>query len=289
MNRIYDYESNFSEYKKKGFYTTGEFAKLCGVEKSKLFYYDKIGIFKPAITEDNGYRYYASAQFEDFEILDILQKLGMTLKEISEYLTVRDFEKFQNIMDKKIHDLERQIDLMCQLKAYITTRKKLAEEGMNAQLGKIEIKELEESYYILTPYNSNNGLNLDKMYATEAEHIMSLREKGIINGYPTSQIIPLETIYEEKQNLRLMSYYYTQIEDTTEVSNYYTRPAGKYLVVVHNEGYSRSTYYYKKILKYAEENDLILEPRYFEDALTDQLQMNDFKKYILRISVRVLE
>ena len=31
---------------KKNF-STGEFAKLCGVSKQTLIYYDKIGLFKP--------------------------------------------------------------------------------------------------------------------------------------------------------------------------------------------------------------------------------------------------
>ena len=38
---------------------TGEFAKLVGVTKHTLFYYDKIGLFSPEIKLENGYRFYS--------------------------------------------------------------------------------------------------------------------------------------------------------------------------------------------------------------------------------------
>ncbi|HBY3460150.1 TPA: MerR family DNA-binding transcriptional regulator, partial [Clostridioides difficile] len=31
----------------KQYFTTGEFAKLCGISKQTLIFYDKIGIFSP--------------------------------------------------------------------------------------------------------------------------------------------------------------------------------------------------------------------------------------------------
>ena len=37
-------------------YTTGQFADMCGVKKQTLFHYDDIGILKPVLVEENGYR-----------------------------------------------------------------------------------------------------------------------------------------------------------------------------------------------------------------------------------------
>ena len=36
--------------KNKTYFTTGEFAKLFGIKKQTLFYYDQCGIFKPDLT-----------------------------------------------------------------------------------------------------------------------------------------------------------------------------------------------------------------------------------------------
>nr|WP_243686653.1 MerR family DNA-binding transcriptional regulator [Clostridioides difficile] len=43
----------------KQYFTTGEFAKLCGISKQTLIFYDKIGIFSPEYKDKNNYRYYS--------------------------------------------------------------------------------------------------------------------------------------------------------------------------------------------------------------------------------------
>jgi DNA-binding transcriptional MerR regulator len=62
--------------------TTGEFAKLCRVNKRTLFHYDDIGLFRPAVTDENGYRYYSYRQFEVFLIISMLKELNVPLKAI---------------------------------------------------------------------------------------------------------------------------------------------------------------------------------------------------------------
>ena len=46
-------------------FTTGELARLHGVSKQTLIFYDKIGLFRPAYVDpDNGYRYYSASQID---------------------------------------------------------------------------------------------------------------------------------------------------------------------------------------------------------------------------------
>ena len=58
---------------KQNYFTTGEFAKLVGVTKHTLFYYDKIGIFSPEIKLDNDYRYYSVFRIEVFYVISTLK------------------------------------------------------------------------------------------------------------------------------------------------------------------------------------------------------------------------
>lgn len=71
----------------KPLFTTGEFAKLCNVRKDTLFYYDEIGLLKPEIIQDNGYRYYSANQLYLFDVISMLKECGTPLKEIREYIT----------------------------------------------------------------------------------------------------------------------------------------------------------------------------------------------------------
>ena len=49
--------------------STGTFAKLCGVPKKTLLYYDEIGLFQPDHIAENGYRYYSYRQFEVLSVI----------------------------------------------------------------------------------------------------------------------------------------------------------------------------------------------------------------------------
>ena len=53
---------------------TGDFAKLCGTNKRTLIHYDEIGLFKPARTDEKGYRYYSENQFDVFFTIFIIVK-----------------------------------------------------------------------------------------------------------------------------------------------------------------------------------------------------------------------
>ena len=68
---------------------TGEFAKLVGVTKHTLFYYDKIGLFSPEIKLENGYRFYSFDQLDVFDVIQTLRELDVSLEEIAEVVSKR--------------------------------------------------------------------------------------------------------------------------------------------------------------------------------------------------------
>ena len=63
--------------------TTAQFAKLHGVNKRTLHYYDDIGLFSPRAKGENGYRFYDAAQSLDFEYIRMLKELNMSSDEIA--------------------------------------------------------------------------------------------------------------------------------------------------------------------------------------------------------------
>ena len=58
---------------------TGEFAKLCGVNKRTLHYYDEQGIFSPDHVDANGYRCYAVRQLYPFIMIRLLRQMGLDI------------------------------------------------------------------------------------------------------------------------------------------------------------------------------------------------------------------
>lgn len=75
-------------------FTVGELAKLHGISKQTLIYYDNIDLFKPNIVDkNNGYRYYTSDQLEVLDSILLLREIGISIKDIKNFLIKRDDNK----------------------------------------------------------------------------------------------------------------------------------------------------------------------------------------------------
>lgn len=106
---------------------TREFAKLCGVEKRTLFYYDELGILKPTFIRENNYREYTPEQFCDMDMIKLLQAAGFTLKEICGILQDNTLVRREQFF-KAEHLIERKIISLMETKAYIAKKKALLQE-----------------------------------------------------------------------------------------------------------------------------------------------------------------
>ena len=106
--------------------TTGQFAKLCNVSKDTILYYDKIGLLKPDVITDNGYRYYNPEKYLDIVMIRMLSEIGISLKEIGDYMKNMDMAKLKELLD--VHN-----DMLKKQKAQLDFRIK-CNEVMNKQL-----------------------------------------------------------------------------------------------------------------------------------------------------------
>ena len=80
------HENPFIEKKDENLYSSGNFAKLCGITKETLRFYNKNNLLLPCKITENGYKYYCNDQFGYFYFIKMLQKSGTTIKEIQELL-----------------------------------------------------------------------------------------------------------------------------------------------------------------------------------------------------------
>ena len=121
----------------RNYFTTGEFARICGVKKQTLFHYDDIGIFRPAITGENGYRYYSYTQIETFAVLMALRDLNVPLKEIKEHMDHRSPQALIQLLEERREEVDEMIRKLQWSKKFINTKIELTREGLHAPLGEI--------------------------------------------------------------------------------------------------------------------------------------------------------
>ncbi|MEG0386079.1 MAG: MerR family transcriptional regulator [Solibacillus sp.] len=102
-----------------------ELAKLSGVSKRALRYYDEIGLLIPSEIGANGYRYYSDADIDRLQQILFYRELDFKLEEIKEILDAPEFnvkealrkqhemlERKRNYLDGLITTLQNTIQVM---------------------------------------------------------------------------------------------------------------------------------------------------------------------------------
>lgn len=112
-------------------YKISDFSKKTGISIETLRYYDKINFFKPLYTDIfSGYRYYIDTQAEEMEKIKKLKDIGLSLKEISDFIKTKDVSILQNKMNEFREKMEA-INII-----------------MSEKINKYEIKEADYRKYV---------------------------------------------------------------------------------------------------------------------------------------------
>lgn len=68
-------------------YSISTLARACGLSRSTMLYYDRLGVLKPSGRTGSGYRYYTDAEQRRLERIGQFRQAGLTLKEIRAVLS----------------------------------------------------------------------------------------------------------------------------------------------------------------------------------------------------------
>lgn len=123
-----------------------EFSRLSRIPLQTLRYYDQLGIFKPAKTDElTGYRYYSAEQLLEINRIVIFKELGFTLQQIT-HLLQEDIsaEQIRGMLKMKESEIERQLDIERAKLARVKERMQLVErEGKLDKEQEVVLKRVE--------------------------------------------------------------------------------------------------------------------------------------------------
>ena len=215
--------------------TTGEFAKLCGVEKSALIYYDRIGIFSPMHSGDNGYRYYDSEQFRQFSIISMMKKSGASLEEIRAYLRQRSEGGYITMLEKRIAQIRQEQEQLLRLQQVVENTMRKTQQSLQHPVGLVYREQREERYYAVTPIPDvadNPAKRIDTVSAHFSYRNAQALEYDLLKG----ALIPVERAGE---GIAARSHYCNRISDRRDDGQrLYVRPAGTYFVQMYRGAYA---------------------------------------------------
>lgn len=99
----------------------GELADRVGVNPKTVRYYEEVGVLPAADRLASGYRDYTDDDVERLRFVKTAQRLGLSLSEISEVLTLRErgerpCQYVLEVLDRQLADLDRRLAEMTELR-----------------------------------------------------------------------------------------------------------------------------------------------------------------------------
>ncbi|MEH7126312.1 MerR family transcriptional regulator [Bacillus sp. JJ1773] len=265
--------------------TTGEFAKLCKVNKQTLFYYDQIGLLSPVFKNEKGYRFYSINQIELFFVIDLLKDLGMSLNDIQQYTQNKSPESFLTLMYQKKEEIMKKRQEIQMKEKLIETKITLMEEASHLDFHQITLEHLPEA----TLYLSRNieSITNEEFVEVISEFIGELNELQLDTGYPIGGITKREQVL--KGEFSKYSYLYIEQPHPKEGYPYFQAVKGDFLIGYHIGDDKTIHNTYKSLISEMERLDLALGDYVFEEYIYDTVVKNQKEHYVTKIMIQVIK
>lgn len=267
----------------KNYMTTSEFAKLCGVTKFTLFHYDKIGILKPDITDDNGYRYYSLQQLSIHDIIAVLKQVGMPLKDIKIYLENQDTHFFLKLLAQKKQMLNKQLLEIKKMQNLLQSAIDTTNYALAVTVGQPRLENWEEEYLIVSKISQeiSNHEQMQRIY----DQYHYCEQSNIFTAFAVGFVV-------NKDNIKNGEYYHAEYFFCTtnkkhNCESLYIKPAGRYAIIDHEGPRDTLAGSYEKLKFYISQNHLEIIGDAYERDLLNSLAGGKPEKYITEIAIEV--
>lgn len=260
-------------------FSTGEFAKLFGMNKDTLLYYDKIDLFKPAGTKDNGYRYYTLEQIDSFIAIQSLRAVQFPIKDLKEYFESPSQDTLQELAIGQVKKVEREIKKLQDIQFFLSRVIDITNEIETAKKGTLLLTELPAESVI---YSSTKDIDwnnsMEELSEITSTFMKEMGVKGIAaNGSVINKNDFLNRDFHQSACL------FCRLEGPKAVS----KPAGTYAIVYYQGNPENIASAYTYLLHELEAQNLILDGDVFEEYLLHSLATKKEEEYITKISVKV--
>ena len=269
---------------------TGDFARLCGTNKRTLIHYDEIGLFKPAYTDDRGYRYYSESQFDVFFTINCLSKLGMPLREIGAFLNHRNPQALKKLLLEQREEVLKEEERIRKTRQVIETKlalvslqEKLESNQAGSSTEHIFQEYTPEEYMILSdPLNTNDH---EAIIHTLCSHIGYCNKNNLNAGHPYGAMLDVSEL--RQGHLDTYAYFFTKVIDRPEDFPFHIKPAGTYAVAYLKGDYYDSEETYRKLFQWIDENGFRTGQYSYKEAIIDELAADSSDEYLTKISVQI--
>lgn len=267
--------------------TITQMARLRGVTTETLRHYDRIGLVKAyKIDEQTRQRYYSILQYEEIGTIKELQQLGLSLKEIKEYLDNRTIKKTLSLLEENQKILKEKIRTLEAIEKSIAGKLDFLNQLKNLSVdSEIQIKEIpEDRYYLVSDIAVSSEVELSYQ-AMNLEAQISEKEPYL----PIFASNRYAGIYQDYQMGVLSPFIGIQIDGPRKSSsNVETIPKGNYLSILYEGSFWENKKQIEKLFIYATENNIKVANQILQCQWLDYTFVRDKERLIYEIQVRIL-
>lgn len=282
---------------------TSAFAKLCNTNKRTLIHYDDIGLFKPAYTDEKGYRYYSESQCDVFFIITCLKDLGMPLDDIKAYIDHKNPERLTDLLLEQQKKVEKHLLHLKRIEQVIKNKLVLVNEGIGLlftdDCSKPRLEMQEEAFFIASPRLDTSEHHI--LFSALCEHISYVNHEALSIGHPYGAVMRVSDLkrgitdqyayfitrtndFGQRPNDRGL----TQQTDASQQPSILQKHSGLCAVIYLQGDYYLADEAFRRLFSFIAENDLTAGEFCYKEAVWDELTVESEKKYITRISVPVV-
>lgn len=271
--------------KNKIYLSTGELAKMLGVSKQTLIYYDKIGLISPVKRDEKEYRYYTLKQADELDSILTFRNLRVPIETLKEYFSARNPEGCVEMLKKQKESVNLEIQKLEKVKRKIERRSRLFEQVLGVEdFEKVEFSTKDQEYYMIEPCIEED----EKTYMQSFLSICNRsKELQIDFENPICAIITKENLMQDCY--KRTAYFGIKIPEdfAGNVDNKFEKPCGTYASTYHKGHYSTMHLTYERLIKCIQEQGYSVCGNAYEMDLLSTLTNADSDEDLNLISIQV--
>lgn len=265
-------------------FSTGEFAKLLEINKDTLLYYDKIDLFKPAGTFDNGYRYYTFDQFDHFIAIQSLRAVNLPIKEIKKYFSSPNITDLKNLAIEQKKKVIQEIKKLQDIQEFLDRTVSLTKEIDQITFNEVFIETLPAKQIVYSKEKLYWSNPIEEIYAQSTSFLKKLgRTSAAAYGvvYPKDKFLLLDAYKDPESNIE--SYMFCHTNHDLAV----LQPSGEYAIIYYKGTYEKNMHIYELLVNFLKRHNLTLTGDIHEEYLLHSISTKNENNYITKISVKV--
>lgn len=267
------------------YFSISDFARLMGVSRQTLLYYDRIGLFKPVKILDNGYRVYARSQINIFSMIYMLGEMGVPLKEIRQIVEEISPDTAMAVLQKQQGEVQKTMQKLKLLEAMMALRIAQISQGKAVLENKLSGVSLETVPKDIPLYL---GERIDCTWD-------EITDDMIVDFYGSCEKLGFPMIFSGGQ---MKCREKILLGETAQISHMCCRlqdfqganaviPQGRYAVAYARGDYANVGDAYSRILSFIKESHMQIVGNAYEEYLLDELTGSNPSQFVMKIMVQV--